>query len=71
MNRREAVSTVALLIGGTMLGAEAFLSGCKSAARTVNLRRKISRTWMKLQKRSYPPPKHQAQKPLKLVNTCR
>jgi hypothetical protein len=36
MNRREAVSTVALLIGGTMLGAEAFLSGCKSAARTVN-----------------------------------
>lgn len=30
MNRREAVSTVALLLGGTILGAEAFLSGCKS-----------------------------------------
>lgn len=36
MNRREAVSTVALLVGGAMLGTEAFLSGCKSAARTVN-----------------------------------
>lgn len=36
MNRREAVSTVALLVGGTMLGAEAFLSGCKTAVRTVN-----------------------------------
>lgn len=35
MNRREAVSTVALLVGGAMLGTE-FLSGCKRAARTVN-----------------------------------
>lgn len=29
MNRREAISSVALLLGGTILGAEAFLSGCK------------------------------------------
>ena len=28
MNRREAISSVALLLGGTILGAEAFLSGC-------------------------------------------
>jgi hypothetical protein len=30
MNRREALSSVALLLGGTIIGAEAFLSGCKS-----------------------------------------
>jgi len=30
MNRREAISSVALLLGGTILGAEAFLSGCKT-----------------------------------------
>ncbi|MBY0481282.1 MAG: gluconate 2-dehydrogenase subunit 3 family protein [Chitinophagaceae bacterium] len=30
MNRREAISSVALLLGGTLLGAEAFLSGCKN-----------------------------------------
>ncbi len=29
MNRREAISSVALLMGGTILGANAFLSGCK------------------------------------------
>src|SRR6267154_2581621 len=29
MNRREAVSRVALLLGGTIIGAEFFLSGCK------------------------------------------
>ena len=29
MNRREAISSVALLMGGTLLGAEAFMSGCK------------------------------------------
>jgi len=29
MNRREVISSVALLLGGTILGAEAFLSGCK------------------------------------------
>lgn len=31
MNRREALSSVALLLGGTILGSQAFLSGCKSA----------------------------------------
>jgi hypothetical protein len=33
MNRREALSSVALLLGGTILGAEAFLSGCKTASK--------------------------------------
>ena len=32
MNRREAISSVALLLGGTIIGAEAFLSGCKNKA---------------------------------------
>jgi hypothetical protein len=30
MNRREALSTVALIMGGTIAGAEAFLSGCSA-----------------------------------------
>lgn len=30
MNRREAISSVAILLGGSILGAEAFLSGCKT-----------------------------------------
>lgn len=30
MNRREAISTVGLIIGGTVIGAEAFLSGCST-----------------------------------------
>jgi hypothetical protein len=30
MNRREALSRVALLVGGTVVGAEFFLSGCKA-----------------------------------------
>ncbi len=34
MNRREAVNRVALLLGGTIIGAEFFLSGCKPAKRT-------------------------------------
>ncbi len=33
MNRREALSSVALLLGGTIIGAEAFLSGCKTATK--------------------------------------
>lgn len=33
MNRREALSSVALLLGGTIIGADAFLSGCKSASK--------------------------------------
>jgi hypothetical protein len=35
MNRREAISSVALLLGGTILGAEAFLSGCKTKTGTA------------------------------------
>ena len=30
MNRREALSRVSILLGGTIIGAEAFLSGCKT-----------------------------------------
>lgn len=30
MNRRDALSRVALIMGGTIIGAEAFLSGCKT-----------------------------------------
>src|SRR6478752_2289421 len=29
MDRRDALSRVALLLGGTIIGAEAFLKGCK------------------------------------------
>jgi hypothetical protein len=32
MNRREAISATALLMGGTMVGAQAFLTGCKPSA---------------------------------------
>lgn len=35
MNRREALSSVALLFGGTIIGAEFFLSGCKANDRKV------------------------------------
>lgn len=31
MNRRDAISRVSLLLGGTLLGAEVFLSGCHNA----------------------------------------
>lgn len=31
MNRRDAITRVSLLIGGAVLGAEAFLSGCHNA----------------------------------------
>lgn len=30
MNRREALSRVSILLGGTIIGAEVFLSGCKT-----------------------------------------
>lgn len=30
MNRRDALSRVALILGGTVIGANAFLTGCKS-----------------------------------------
>ncbi len=32
MNRREALSATAFLLGGTIVGAQAFLTGCKQAA---------------------------------------
>lgn len=35
MNRRDALSRVALILGGTVLGAEAFLSGCTSADKNI------------------------------------
>jgi hypothetical protein len=35
MNRREAQSSVALLLGGTIIGAEAFLSGCTNADKKI------------------------------------
>jgi Gluconate 2-dehydrogenase subunit 3 len=35
MNRREALSSVALLLGGTIIGAQAFLSGCTNADKNV------------------------------------
>ncbi len=36
MNRRDAISRVAIIMGGTVLGAEYFLSGCKSPTAKVN-----------------------------------
>ncbi len=35
MNRREALTNVSLLLGGTIVGAEVFLSGCKSSSSDV------------------------------------
>jgi hypothetical protein len=35
MNRREAISRVALIVGGTVVGAEAFLSGCARKSEVV------------------------------------
>src|ERR1700676_5385930 len=35
MNRREALSSVALLLGGTIIGAEAFLSGCTNENKKI------------------------------------
>jgi hypothetical protein len=37
MNRREAISAVTLLLGGTLLGADAFLSGCNNPAANASL----------------------------------
>ena len=33
MNRRDAISRVALILGGTVVGANIFLEGCKPADR--------------------------------------
>jgi hypothetical protein len=37
MQRREALQMVAVLMGGTVIGADAFLSGCKTPARKEGL----------------------------------
>lgn len=37
MNRREALSRVALVLGGTVIGAEFFLSGCQSGDKVPGL----------------------------------
>jgi len=37
MDRREALSRVALIMGGTIIGAEAFLSGCKTTPKKEGL----------------------------------
>jgi hypothetical protein len=37
MDRREALSRVALIMGGTIIGAEAFLSGCKPTPKKEGL----------------------------------
>ena len=36
MNRRDAIGRVALIMGGTVIGAEYFLSGCKSPTAQVS-----------------------------------
>ena len=36
MNRRDAIGRVALIMGGAVIGAEYFLSGCKSTATQVS-----------------------------------
>lgn len=37
MDRREVLSRVALIVGGTIIGAEAFLSGCKTTPKKEGL----------------------------------
>jgi hypothetical protein len=36
MNRRDAITRVGLILGGTVIGAEFFISGCKSTSKKVN-----------------------------------
>jgi hypothetical protein len=36
MNRRDAINRVALIMGGAVIGAEFFISGCKSTSSQVN-----------------------------------
>lgn len=36
MNRREAIERVALLMGGTVIGGQLFISGCKPASKKIN-----------------------------------
>ena len=35
MNRRDALSAVAVLLGGTIVGADMFLTGCKTPAKKI------------------------------------
>ncbi|WP_018626705.1 gluconate 2-dehydrogenase subunit 3 family protein [Niabella aurantiaca] len=37
MNRREALASVSVLLGGALVGAEVFLAGCKSTTGSSNL----------------------------------
>ena len=37
MNRREALASVSVLLGGAIIGAEVFLSGCKNKAASTSL----------------------------------
>lgn len=37
MDRRRALSSIALLVGGTLVGAEAFLTGCKTTGKKEGL----------------------------------
>ena len=37
MDRRDALSAIALLVGGTLVGAEAFLTGCKTTGKKEGL----------------------------------
>ncbi|MDB5130533.1 MAG: hypothetical protein JWR02_282 [Mucilaginibacter sp.] len=36
MNRRDAISRVALIMGGAVIGADFFISGCKTTSKKVN-----------------------------------
>lgn len=36
MNRRDAINRVALIMGGAVIGADFFISGCKSTSKKVN-----------------------------------
>jgi hypothetical protein len=36
MNRRDAIGRVAMIMGGAVIGAEFFISGCKSTSKQVN-----------------------------------
>src|SRR5690606_25160461 len=38
MNRREAISAVGILLGGTIIGADFFLSGCKTDQKKSGVR---------------------------------
>ncbi|MBC7722524.1 MAG: gluconate 2-dehydrogenase subunit 3 family protein [Pedobacter sp.] len=37
MNRREVISRIGLLLGGTIIGADAFISGCAPSDKQINI----------------------------------